>query len=221
MISEDGIFIGEMQRPDPGLIERLRQCRPASVASPMSLGASAILAGGAIVPLAPTMRVAGPAVTVRIDHIDHLTPLAAATTAEPGDVVLIAAGGGIDFGVWGHGLTLAAQASRVEGIVVDGAVCNKAELLEMGMPVFARGASAATGSWDGHGQINVPIAIGGRIVNPGDVVLGDADGVVVIAADVLQHTTEEIEAKQDEDARRRQLLLEGVPLLEIVRESRR
>jgi 4-hydroxy-4-methyl-2-oxoglutarate aldolase len=221
MISEDGIFIGDMTRPDPDLIRRLALCHPASFANPGSLGASIVLAGGAIKPLAPTMRVAGPAVTVKLDHIDHYTALAAATVAQPGDVVLIAAGGGTDIAIWGHGLCLAAQASKLAGIVIDGAVVNKAELLEMGMPTFARGASPATGGWDGDGQINVPVEIDGLTIYPGDILLGDADGVVVIRAAILQSTIEGVEAKEGEDARRRQRLSEGEPLLDIVRESRR
>ncbi len=220
MINEDGIVIGEITRPDAELTVRLSTHTPATISNPGSLGASAALAPGAIAPLAPGMRLLGPVVTVQLDHVEHLTPLTAATIAEPGDVLLIAAGGGVEVGTWGHGLCLAAEASGVAGVVVDGAVVNKAELLEMGMPTFSRGASSVTGGWDGGGQINVPVTIGGVVVHPGDILIGDADGVVVVPAHKLRATVELAERQEAEVERRRGLLSAGTPLLEVVRASR-
>ena len=221
MINADGVFIGEISRPDLDLLGRLANCHAASVANPMTLGAAVVLGRGAIKPISPHMRAFGPAVTVHVDHIDHLTPLTAATVAEAGDVLVIAAGGRTDAAIWGHGLSLAAQASGVSAVVVDGAVVNLAELLDMGVPTFARGTSPTTGSWDGPGAINVDIEIDGLVVHPGDVVVGDGDGVVVIPREKLHWTIEQVESHEAENVRRRALLAQGVPLLEIVREAKR
>lgn len=221
MINEDGIEIGDIHRPDPAVLESLQACVPAVLASPGVLGAEFVLVGGAIKPLDPHMRVVGPAVTVALTDVDHLTPLTAADLAQPGDVLVIAAGGGIDFGVWGHGLCLAAQASGVAGVVVDGAVVNKAELIEMGVPTFSRGASPATGNWNGGGQVNVPITIGPLVIHPGDVIVADADGVVAIPAARAAEISALVASFEDENVRRRNEIAAGVPLLEIVRRSRR
>lgn len=221
MINEDGITIGSIERPDPAVVAALQDCVPAGLANPGVLGVEYLLAGGAIKPLDPHMRVVGPAVTVRIDDVDHLTPLTAADLAQPGDVLVIAAGGGVDFGVWGHGLCLAAQANGVAGVIVDGAVVNMSELIEMGVPTFSRGSSPATGTWNGGGQVNMPVTIGSLVVQPGDVIVGDADGVVVIPAARAAAVAAQAAAHEEENVRRRAELAGGTPLLEIVRRSRR
>ena len=133
--------------------------------------------------------VVGSAVTVDLDALDHLMCIAAIGVAQPGDVIVIAARGLMELGVWGGGLTLSAKTIGVEAVAVDGAVLDSRAILQTGVPVFCRGSHPAHGTRERPGSVNVPVSFGGVLVNPGDVILGDLDGVIVVrreaAADVL------------------------------------
>ncbi|MDX2222613.1 MAG: RraA family protein [Rhodospirillaceae bacterium] len=124
--------------------------------------------------------IVGPAVTVKIDAFDHLMSIAALGVAQPGDVIVIAANGHLHSAVWGGGLTLSAKHVGVEAVVVDGAVMDSRAILAREVPVFCRGSHPSHGTWERPGSVNVPVACGGIIVNPGDLVFGDLDGVVVV-----------------------------------------
>ena len=113
----------------------------------------------------------------------------AITLAKPGDVLVVNAGGFKDYAVFGDLMALSCKVHLLAGIVVDGAVRDAEGLQELGFPAFAR-AVLPTGPFkDSPGSINVPVSCGGVPVLPGDIVVGDADGVMVVpraeAADVL------------------------------------
>lgn len=137
----------------------------------------------------------GPAVTVKLEAVDHLMCIAALGVAQPGDVIVVAANGVTNTAVWGGGLTLSAKNLGVEGVVVDGAVLDSHMILERALPVFSRGRHPAHGSWKTPGSVNVPISCGGVVVNPGDLVFGDLDGVVVVRREQALAVLEECEAK--------------------------
>lgn len=124
--------------------------------------------------------VVGPAVTVRIETFDHLMSIAALGVAKPGDVIVIAANGHLNSAVWGGGLTLSARNIGVEAVVVDGAVMDTRAILARELPVFCRGSYPAHGTWEQPGSVNVPVAAGGVLVHPGDIICGDLDGVIVV-----------------------------------------
>jgi 4-hydroxy-4-methyl-2-oxoglutarate aldolase len=124
--------------------------------------------------------IVGPAVTVKIESFDHLMSIAALGVAKPGDVIVIAASGHLDQAVWGGGLTLSARNIGVEAVVVDGAVMDTRAILARELPVFCRGSHPAHGTWEKPGSVNVPVAAGGVVVHPGDIVCGDLDGVIVV-----------------------------------------
>ncbi len=136
----------------------------------------------AIGPLDRSWRIAGPAITVTAeDPLDVLTTSAAAAIVEPGDVVVIDAGGRTEASALGATMVWGLGAAGAMGIVTDGAVLTANTIVaKEGVPVFAAGTAARTTSGTGPGSINVPIVCGGIIVNPGDLVMGDADGVVVL-----------------------------------------
>ena len=137
----------------------------------------------------------GPAVTVKLEAVDHLMCIAALGVAQPGDVIVVAANGVTHTAVWGGGLTLSAKNLGAEGVVVDGAVLDSHMILERGLPVFARGRHPAHGTWKTPGSVNVPVSCGGVVVNPGDLVFGDLDGVVVVRREQALAVLEECEAK--------------------------
>jgi 4-hydroxy-4-methyl-2-oxoglutarate aldolase len=134
----------------------------------------------AIKPLDPTRRLAGPAMTVDAKPGDNLVIHHALTFAQPGDVLVVDAKGYAEAGPWGDILTLAAQKIGIAGLVIDGAVRDSDSILEMGFPVFSRGLSICAAQKNQPGQISVPIICGGVAISPGDWIMGDRDGVVVI-----------------------------------------
>jgi regulator of RNase E activity RraA len=124
----------------------------------------------------------GPAITVRVRPGDNLMIHKAMLMAEPGDIIVVDGGGIVSQAVAGGLMRTTALARKLGGFVIDGAIRDIAEWAEGGMPVFAKGHTHRGPSKDGPGEVNVPIACAGLAVNPGDLVLGDADGVIAIAA---------------------------------------
>jgi len=144
-----------------------------------------------------TVHVAGPAVTVVTRDGDWAKPVEAIDRAGPGDVIVVDAGGG-PTAVWGELASWSAYGRKVAGVVIDGAVRDLDAILELGFPAFSRNVSSDAGEPKGLGEIGVEIVVGGQKVRPGDWIVGDASGVVVVpreraqevanrALDVLEH----------------------------------
>jgi RraA family protein len=133
-----------------------------------------LLAGGA-------RRLAGPAVTARCEPADYGPVHHAIAVARAGDVVVVDAGGRLDAAMIGELLSGAARRKGVAGVVVDGAVRDVGTLASWpDFPVFARGSTARGPSSMERGEVNGPVTVGGVRVEPGDLILGDDDGLVVI-----------------------------------------
>jgi regulator of RNase E activity RraA len=124
---------------------------------------------------------AGTAVTVRTRGGDNLTILRAFEYCRPGDVMVIDCGGDVSNAVVGGILSYYGATIGLSGMVIDGAIRDVAEIRERDFPVYARGVNHRGPYKDGPGEINVPISIGGMVVHPGDVVVGDQDGVLAFA----------------------------------------
>jgi RraA family protein len=131
----------------------------------------------------------GPALTVRVRPGDNLMIHKALQMTEPGDVLVIDGGGEMSQALVGGLIRTTCVARKLAGLVVDGAVRDLCEWAEEGMPIFARGHTHRGPSKDGPGEVNVTVAVAGLPVAPGDLVVGDADGVIAIppwrAAQVL------------------------------------
>ena len=149
-------------------------------------------------PVAQTM--AGTAVTARSGGGDNLTYLRALEFCRPGDVLVIDAGGILNNAVVGGILSFYAAQIGVVGVVIDGAIRDVAEIRAREFPVYARGVTHRGPYKDGPGEINVPIAIDGMVIEPGDLVIGDDDGLLCVpyalveeiyAATVAKHRAEE------------------------------
>ena len=132
-------------------------------------------------PMAKTM--AGTAVTARSRGGDNLTYLRALEFCRPGDVLVIDAGGDLNNAVVGGILSFYAAHIGVVGVVIDGAIRDVAEVRAREFPVYARGVTHRGPYKDGPGEINVPVSVGGMVVNPGDIVVGDQDGLMAFAPD--------------------------------------
>lgn len=135
-----------------------------------------------IKPLAASMRVCGPAFTVRSPPGDNLWLHRAIYAAQPGDVLVVDVGAGLEHGYWGEIMTIAAQVRSLRGLVIAGGVRDVLTLVDIGFPVFS-GTPCIRGTGkdpQGDGALSVPITLGNARIEPGDLIFGDADGVVAI-----------------------------------------
>ena len=127
----------------------------------------------------------GTAFTVRVRPGDNLMIHKALLMARAGDVIVVDGGGDVSQALIGGLMRTTALARGIAGFVIDAAIRDVAEWADGAMPVFARGHTHRGPSKDGPGEINVPVACAGLVVQPGDLVLGDADGVIAIGAGEL------------------------------------
>lgn len=153
----------------------------------------------AIKPLAADMTVCGRALTVRCHTGDNLMLVKAVSMAGPGDVIVADMGSAVASGPFGEVLAVECMARGAAGLVVSCTVRDSREIIRMGFPVFSAGLCVRGTAKATLGTINHPICIGGEIVRPGDLIVGDADGVVVVpleeAPDILR-LAEERTAKE-------------------------
>ena len=138
---------------------------------------------GRIAPLAPSMRFSGPAITVEVRPGDNLMIHAAMAIAKPGDVILVDGRGDLTSALMGEIMSQQCVALGVAGVVIVGAVRACEAIREVGFPMYAAGLNPNGPTKFVPGRLNHPISIGGVTVNPGDLVVGDADGVTVIERD--------------------------------------
>ncbi|WP_030326428.1 4-carboxy-4-hydroxy-2-oxoadipate aldolase/oxaloacetate decarboxylase [Streptomyces sp. NRRL B-3229] len=170
----------------------------------------------AIKPLDASMVVAGPALTVDCRPADNLAIQHAVTLARPGDVLVVDAKAFLEAGPWGDVLTLYAQQAGIAGLVIDGCVRDSRAIVGMGFPVFCRGISIkGTGKFQ-PGSVNTAVTCGGIVIRPGDVVVGDADGVVVVPAQDAARVVELSEAREEKEEQFRTELLKGKSLVELM-----
>jgi RraA family protein len=145
-------------------------------------------------------KLLGSAFTVRTRPGDNLIVHKALDMLEPGDALVVDAGGDTTNAIFGEIMTRIAINNGATGIVVDGAIRDAATFAETGFPCFARGATHRGPYKDGPGEINVPITVGGAIVRPGDVVFGDADGVVVVPLEEAEELAEKVRKIVEKEA---------------------
>ncbi|WP_320939224.1 RraA family protein [Lysinibacillus capsici] len=157
-----------------------------------------------IKPLADHFKVAGRAVTVRLPDGENGAVLEAIRAANEGDILVIDAKGNTNRAVAGDFVISLAKGIGVQGFVVDGVVRDIAAIRELNFPVFSLGTTVAAGNKNGGGQVNVPIAIGGVTVHPGDYIIGDVDGVIVVPQQDAEKIVVAAEAKLEKDEKRAQ-----------------
>ena len=199
-------------RPDSSLVQR------AAGFSTATLGEATgkrIDLPAAIKPISQRMRVCGPAITVRSPARDNLTLHQAIYVANPGDVLVVEVSGFYEAGYWGEIMTHAALHRKIAGLVIDGCVRDSDPLEEMGFPVFARGLCIRGTVKRGKGRVNRPITIGEISIVPGDLVVGDRDGVVVIPQSEILQVLAEAEKRNQKEDRVKEDLAAGKTTLEI------
>ena len=189
-------IITNINRPSRELIEQFRGIPAANLDDCMNRLASV---DSQIRPVnhAPLL---GCAFTVRVPQGDNLMFHAAMDMAQPGDVIVIDAGGYGGRAIFGELMITYCQTRGLAGVVVDGAVRDYDTLSKMDFPVYARSVSPDGPYKNGPGDINVPVSFGGQIICPGDILVGDADGLIVIHPDeagaVLSETKKVMEKEK-------------------------
>jgi len=144
----------------------------------------------------PALRILGPATTVKVYPGDNLMVHKALDVARPGDVIVVDAGSTVMNAVLGDLISTKARHRGITGFVVDGLVRDIGAIRELGdFPVFARGVTPIGPLHRGPGEINYAISAGGIVVHPGDIVVGDVNGVVVVPRDVAPALLEDLRAR--------------------------
>ena len=172
--------IREFERVDPKIVEEASQY-PSSILADVAGRRGAL--DGRIAPLSTSMRVCGPAFTVEVRAGDNLMIHAAMAMAKPGDVLVIDGKGDTTCALMGSIMLNACKVLQLGGVVIDAAIRDTEELRELGFPVFAVGASPNGPTKFIPGRINWPVSCGAIAIQPGDLIVGDADGVVAIERD--------------------------------------
>jgi 4-hydroxy-4-methyl-2-oxoglutarate aldolase len=170
----------------------------------------------AIKPLDPSSRIAGRVVTVDLEPADNWFIHIALLEAGEGDILVVDAKGYTQAGPWGDVLTLAAQERGLAGLVIDGAVRDSQEILASGFPVFTRGVCIRKTTKVQKGQVNVPVTIGGVLIQPGDILVGDADGLVRVAAADIDTALTSSEHRELKEEQMRARIREGATTLDLL-----
>lgn len=148
-------------------------------------------------------KLAGPAFTVWTRPGDNLFIHRALDAAQPGDVIVINGGGDVSRALIGDLIGIRAKSMGIAGFVIDGAVRDADALAACGLPVFARSVTPAGPYKFGPGRLQIPVAIAGVVVSPGDIVVADADGVVVVRREDAEHVLLEAERIEAGEAEKR------------------
>jgi 4-hydroxy-4-methyl-2-oxoglutarate aldolase len=169
----------------------------------------------AIKPIHTNMKVCGPAYTVKTMPRDNVLLHRAYAYAKPGEVIIANCSGFYEAGYWGDLMSLGAITKGINGLVIDGCVRDADDIEAIGFSVFSRGLCIQGTSNHGDGFLNEPIIIGEVLINPGDIIVGDRDGVVAVPQHRVTETIEKSIARIEKEVQVREQLREGKTSIEI------
>ncbi|MFC5278385.1 4-carboxy-4-hydroxy-2-oxoadipate aldolase/oxaloacetate decarboxylase [Halorubrum rubrum] len=206
------VVVRDFERPDRETIDALSESDAASVHE--ALGERTAM-DPEVGPVNEDATVCGPACTVRVPPGDNAMVHLASDLAEPGDVLAVATESR-RAAVWGELLTRNAERQGLGGLVTDGNVRDVDHLSESEFPTFSAAVSQAGAVKETPGSVNVPVSVGGVAVRPGDVVVGDRDGVTVVPREAADATAEAAAAIADHEATLRERIDEGETLADLL-----
>ena len=205
-------IIQDIQRPS---IETVKQ---ASIFSSATLceaaGNTGILPTG-LKPLDRRMKICGPVVTVASPPVDNIMLHEALLVVQEGDVIVATVSNHFEAGYWGDIMTVAAKERGVQGLVIDGCVRDSADIITMNFPTFSRGLCVHGTGKQGGGTINHPIRIGAAHIYPGDLIVGDCDGIVVIPRENIEAVVTKAIEREEKEKEIREKLRKGKSTIEI------
>ncbi|PLW78594.1 4-carboxy-4-hydroxy-2-oxoadipate aldolase/oxaloacetate decarboxylase [Cohaesibacter celericrescens] len=205
--------IENIERPDASVVEAISHFTPATIHE--AQGRRGAIASR-IKPIYNGMTVCGPAITIRAHPGDNIMLQLAISIAKPGDVLVFATDESSEQGCFGEVLGTWAQARGIAGLVTDSGVRDGPALNKNGFSVFSPGLCIKGTVKETPGFINQPISFGGEIINPGDIIVGDDDGLVVVRPHEAMEIAAESKKRDDAEAVLMAKLKEGTNLLEAV-----
>lgn len=188
----------KIRRPDLKLMQELGKYPVPNIGDAMNK--MGIMDAGMRPAYLPMERMMGPAVTVKAFPGDHLMIREAMSLVQVGDVLVIDGGRDCFKAVWGSFAADMILRRGAAGLVIDGATRDVAEIRKMGCKIFVRGITPVAPTFAGPGEINHAVCCGGVVVNPGDIVVGDEEGVVVVPFDDLETVLELLKGVSEKEA---------------------
>ncbi|MGB9812126.1 MAG: 4-carboxy-4-hydroxy-2-oxoadipate aldolase/oxaloacetate decarboxylase [Thermovenabulum sp.] len=167
-----------------------------------------------IKPINKGMKICGPAFTVQCMPGDNLMLHKALEIAKEGDVIVATTNEAYEYGYWGGLMTVSAMARKIGGLAIDGCIRDSAEIIEMGFPVFCRGFAIRGTSKNSLGLINYPVVFGGIIVEPGDLILGDDDGIVAVKREECEEVLKKALKRVEDEEKKKVALSSGISSVE-------
>jgi len=204
--------IRAIRRISPELVNRYSDLSSATIHE-ASGGKGAL--SSRIKPISPEMKICGPVVTVKVRPCDNLMLHEAIYVAERGDVIVADAEGYAEAGAWGEIMAVAAQQRGIAGFVFNGAVRDSQVMADIGFPVFACGLSIKGTGKVSPGSINHPLNLDNITINPGDLIVGDRDGLVVVAREEAEDVLEKSLAREEKEKMIKERLRRGESTLDI------
>lgn len=197
----------EIKRPSKELLDRIREfstcelCDGTIIYNAMDYH---------IKPMVTKQKICGPAITVKLPMGDSLMVTKAVDIAKAGDVIVVDGRGSGNNALWGDHRSLSCKVKGIEGVVIDGAFRDLEENEEIGFPIYAKAVTCGSSTKNSNGEINIPISCGGVTVNPGDIIVGDVNGVCVIPTEYAEQIMENAQKKIDSmDIVKKEILEKG------------
>ena len=200
------VVVRNIPRPDPAVVEILGRL---GVATTHEAQGRRGLLNPYMRPIYPSARVCGAAVTVSCQPGDNLMIHAAVEVCKPGDVLVVTTTSESTDGMFGDLLGVSCRAHGVRGLIIDAGIRDTAELTGMDFPVWAKAISAQGTVKATAGSVNIPVVCAGALVNPGDVMIGDNDGVVVVPREIAEAVAKLGEARLAKEEKTRERLRNG------------
>jgi regulator of RNase E activity RraA len=183
-----------MKRPAPALLQRFRKFGTPDVSDLLN---RLYAMDGAIRNLVNEAHVVGPALTVKLYPGDNLMLHKALDLAQPGDVVVVDTSMNTNTAVIGDLVSAKAKHRGIQAVIVDGLLRDLTAVKEVGLPIFARGVTPKGPLHRGPGELGYSVSCGGIVVNPGDIIVADPDGIVVVRADFSEELLERLDRQHD------------------------